>query len=182
VIYLDYNATTPLVNAIYQLSFLNKKEEDMIWKDLLKKIKVFKDLSSEEINLVEKLVKERVYDAGTKVIKEGEPSTEFFICIDGELIIQINVPGRGAITTRTISDMSIFGWSALTNIPHYGALVVTNKDSKVLVFNGAELKELFEKHPRMGYLVMRNLIDVVSSRLQGIRFGLASCITDYRKT
>lgn len=57
VIYLDYNATTPLVNAIYQLSFLNKKEDDMIWKDLLKKIKVFKDLSSEEINLVEKLVK-----------------------------------------------------------------------------------------------------------------------------
>lgn len=83
------------MNAIYQLSFLNKKEEDMIWKDLLKKIKVFKDLSSEEINLVEKLVKERVYDAGTKVIKEGAPSTEFFICIDGELIIQIDVPVEG---------------------------------------------------------------------------------------
>lgn len=60
--------------------------------------------------------------------------------------------------------------------------MVTNKDSKVLVFSGAELKKLFEKHPRMGYLVMRNLIDVVSSRLQDIRFGLASCITDYRKT
>jgi len=154
----------------------------MRWKDLLKETKVFKDLSSEEINLVEKLAKERTYKAGTKVLKEGEPPVEFFICIEGELAIQIDVPGRGAITTRTISDKSIFGWSALANSPRYGASVVTNKDSKMLVFSGAELKKIFEKHPRMGYLVMRNLIDVVSSRLQDVRFGLASCIIDYRKS
>ncbi|MCK4252668.1 cyclic nucleotide-binding domain-containing protein [candidate division WOR-3 bacterium] len=151
----------------------------MMWKDLLKKIKVFKDLTPEEINLVEQLVKERIYKAGTKIIKEGEPSTEFFICLDGELIIQIDVPGRGAITTRTIGDRNIFGWSALTNIPYCAASVVTIKDTKVLVFTGAELKKMFENHPRTGYLVMRNLIDVVSSRLQDIRFGLASCITDH---
>lgn len=154
----------------------------MSWEDLLKKTKVFKDLSSEEINMVEKPAKERTYKADSRVIKEGNPSTEFFICIEGELVIQIDVPGRGTITTRTISGKNIFGWSALANIPHYGASVTTNKDSKVLVFSGAEMKKMFEEYPHMGYLVMRNLINVVSSRLQDVRFGLASCIMESRKS
>lgn len=170
------------VNAVKIVYKLKNKEEDMSWEDLLKKTKVFKDLSSEEINMVEKLAKETTYKADSKVFKEGNPSTEFFICIEGKLEIQINVPGRGTIRTRTLSDGDVFGWSALANIRHYGASVKTNRDCKLLFFSGAELKKMFEEHPRMGYSVMRNLVDVVSSRLQDVRFGLASCIMEYRKS
>ncbi len=153
----------------------------MKWVDLLRKTKVFKDLSSEEINLVEQLAEERACKAGTKVLKEGEPSAECFICIEGELRIQIDVPGRVAVTTRTIGEKVVFGWSALTNVPSYRASVIADRDSKVLVFNGAEVKKIFEKHPRIGYVMMRNIVDVVSSRLQDTRFGLASCIVDSRR-
>lgn len=153
----------------------------MIWADTLKKTRVFKDLTSGELDLIEKLVDERSCTAKTKVVKEGDSSTNFYICVEGELAIQIDVPGRGTIVTGTISDNNVFGWSALATIPHYGASVVTRKDSRMLVLSGKNLKGIFENHPRIGYCVMRNLIEVISSRLQDVRFALASCITDYRK-
>ena len=150
--------------------------------DTLRKIKVFKGLTAEEIDVIEKLGEERTYKAGTIVLKESNAATDFYICIEGELVIQINVPGRGVITTRTIGGNNIFGWSALANIPHFGASVRTTKDSRVLVFSGPKLNEIFMKHPRIGYYVMRNLINIVSTRLQDVRFALASCIMDYRKS
>lgn len=154
----------------------------MTWAGTLIKTKVFKDLTAEEIGLVEKLVGDRSYKANTKVVKEGDASTDFYICVEGELALQIDVPGRGTITTGTIGNNNIFGWSALATTPHYGASVVTRKDSRVLVVSGNNMKVIFEKHPRIGYCVMRNLIEVISSRLQDVRFALASCITDYRKS
>ena len=154
----------------------------MMWASTLRETKVFKDLTAEEIDLVEKLVNDRSYKTETKVVKEGDSATKFYICVEGELAIQIDVPGRGTIMTGTIGDNNIFGWSALATIPHYGASVVTRKDSRVLVLSGNSMKKIFEKHPRIGYCVMRNLIEVISSRLQDVRFALASCITDYRES
>ncbi len=154
----------------------------MKWEDFLKKTNVFKDLSSEEIHLVSGLAQERTYKANTKVLKEGESPTEFFVCIEGNLAIQIEVPGRGAITISTITNRHAFGWSALTTASlHYEASVITNKDSRVLVFDGLGLKKIFEDRHRIGYIVMQNLVNVVFSRLRDTRLGLASCIVDYGK-
>lgn len=154
----------------------------MGWEDFLKKTNVFKDLSSKEIHLVSGLARERTYKPKTKVLEEGESPAEFYVCIEGNLVIQIDVPGRGAIIISTITGRHAFGWSALTTASsHYEASVITNTDAKVLVFNGVELKKIFQNHHRIGYLVMRNLVDVVSSRLRDTRLGLASCIVDYGK-
>ncbi|MDI6839667.1 MAG: cyclic nucleotide-binding domain-containing protein [bacterium] len=71
---------------------------------------------------------ERSCKAGTKIVDEGSSCGEFFICIEGELAVQIDVPGKGVITTSTLSRNNVFGWSALTDIPDYTASVVVNSE------------------------------------------------------
>jgi hypothetical protein len=59
----------------------------------------------------------------------------------------------------------IFGWSALVPPHRLTASARCQGKADVITINGKELLELLEKGGRSGYVVMKNLSALISSRL-----------------
>jgi CRP-like cAMP-binding protein len=76
---------------------------------------------------------------------------------DGELTIEEVTPGQ------------VFGWSSLVKQGQFTASVTALEPVKVIAFRAEELNALFEGSPHTGFVVMKQLAEVIASRLHRTR-------------
>ena len=70
----------------------------------------------------------------------------------------------------------VFGWSSLVETRQYTSSAVCMEDSKVLTIKGKDLLALLEKMPAAGFVVMRRLAGIASSRLRSTREQLIATL------
>ncbi len=145
---------------------------------ILKKSEIFYNLTDAECNALTKFLEEREVKAGTVLLKEGEDARYLYLCVDGELRVEMNVGFRESmeVSVATVGPGKIAGWSALIEDGKYTATVRAVKDSKVFVFEKRKLLEFFSKNRGVGFRVLQNLLKVVSHRLINSRVQLLSCV------
>jgi len=71
------------------------------------------------------------------------------------------------ITVHTVEAGEVFGWSALVKPYIYTSSAACAGKVDEICIKGSDLLELFERDPFIGYIVMKNLSTLVSSRLAG---------------
>lgn len=136
----------------------------MISAYLLRNLELFNGLSDHEIALIAQVSRNEQFSSGQMLFKEGEPAVKIYALIEGEVEILKHDAGNVIIVDRVVPG-KIFGWSALTEPAVLTASARTVKPTKLIVTDNNKLKCLFEKNPRMGYVVMSNLTRVISQRL-----------------
>ena len=75
-------------------------------------------------------------------------------------------------TVYTVGKGEIFGWSALVPPHRLTASARCQGKADVIMINGKELMEFLEKDRRIGYVVMKNLSALISSRLASTTIAL----------
>src|SRR3972149_2530831 len=53
------------------------------------------------------------FQAGQYIFREGDPADHFYIVRHGRVQLEIFVPERGPLTTQTIAEGDVLGWSWL---------------------------------------------------------------------
>ena len=85
-------------------------------------------------------------------------------------------PREKGITVVTLGPGEVFAWSALvTGI--MSASVRAVKPSEILDVRGAELLALCEKNNPIGYIIMKSLSSVISSRLTNSQLALLNAVS-----
>jgi CRP/FNR family transcriptional regulator, cyclic AMP receptor protein len=112
------------------------------------------------------------FEAGQYLFHEGEPADQFYLVRHGRLALQINSPGRGALTFQTLSEGEIVGISWL--IPPYRwaydakALELT----RAIAMDAACLRGKCEADHDLGYDMMKRFMPVLIQRLQAMRMQI----------
>jgi CRP-like cAMP-binding protein len=75
-------------------------------------------------------------------------------------------------TVYTVGKGEIFGWSALVPPHRLTASARCEGKADVMMINGKELTEFLEKDKHIGYVVMKNLSALISSRLASTTIAL----------
>jgi rubredoxin len=75
-----------------------------------------------------------------------------------------------------VSAGGIFGWSCLVPPYQLTASATTFEETKVTLFEGEALKELFSREPAIGYVVIQNVGGLISSRLKNARLELIGVV------
>ena len=78
------------------------------------------------------------------------------------------------VKVHTIMEGEVFGWSALIEPYTYTSTAKCVEKVEEVYIKGSDLLNLFQQNLHIGYVVMRNLNAIISSRLTEDRQRLSS--------
>jgi CRP/FNR family transcriptional regulator len=139
----------------------------------LRRCELFADLNDDDLHKVARITCEEEYQADDLICAEREQANRLFIlcegCVqlhvrlrsllepDAELIIELEEPGR------------IFGWSSLVKQRQFTASARALERVRLLAIKPEDLNALFDRNAHIGFVVMKQLAEVIASRLRHTR-------------
>jgi len=147
----------------------------MISTDTLKGFSLFVGLGEAELAEIAKLCRERTYEDGSVIFTIGGSATDVYLFKNGKVDIQIEFKIYDyeiMATIYTVGKGEIFGWSALVPPHRLTASARCQGKADIIMINGKELMEFLERQRGVGYVVMKNLSALISSRLASTTIAL----------
>jgi len=134
--------------------------------EVLKRSDLFRELSDEQLSVVEKICTAEVYEPGTIIHKQNSIVDKLCIIEEGLVGIILEVGPLSQRQLQAATDFETFGWSAV--VPPYQATATAKalERTKVLAFNGHDIVNLCEINCKVGCVVYREIARVVADRLQ----------------
>ncbi len=128
---------------------------------ILKKIPVLQGLLDEEYKMVLAMCSSTAARNGDVLFKQGDDGSSMYILLSGE--IDINVTGVG--TVHVMKAGEILGEIGLVKKVPRTASAVISQDAVLLQLYSEILHDVVKKHPRIGYIIMRNVAKILAARL-----------------
>jgi len=150
-------------------------------RSLIKNSQLFWSLSDAQIDKLMELCEEQSFDAGIRIFSEGDRANSIYIVQQGkvalEMEIRIGSRTRKQIVIDVIENGEIFGWPALTDMPVNDNSATATENSKLLSFNGDQLRKLCDEDINLCREVMQELLKLVSDRLSNAKRTLAHVLS-----
>ena len=141
-------------------------------EDLLAENTALGRLAPEHRELIAGCARNRTFQAGEYLLREGDPADTFFVLRSGDVAVETFAPQRGAMTIETIHDGDLLGWSWLVS-PYRTAFDARALGTiHAIAFDGACLRGKLAADPAVGYDVLRLFTEVIVERLQNTRVRL----------
>jgi signal-transduction protein with cAMP-binding, CBS, and nucleotidyltransferase domain len=149
----------------------------MLSIDFLEKSELFKGLNDDQLTAVQTCCQEKDFPRGEMVFVKDQSVEDLYIVLEGQVELRFDMPGRPTSDKNTISSVSeadVFGWSSF--VPPYKTTLSAYcaKNCKIVLMKREGLLSLFEKEPRIGYVVTSNLAKVVGKRFHRIQDEIVS--------
>jgi len=145
----------------------------MISIDALRQCELFADLSDEELGQITQICHEETHEPQEVIFGESEVADKIYILQEGRVAVQMQLRSdlepNGDVTIEEVTPGRIFGWSALVKQRRFTASVRALERARVIAIKSADLSALFEENAHIGFVVMKRLADVISSRLRRTR-------------
>jgi CRP-like cAMP-binding protein len=126
--------------------------------ELIRGLPLFELCSKRDLRRIASLAEERRLDAGVELIREGEPGTEFYVVVDGEIEVR-----RGTRRVARLGPGSFVGEIALLSRSPRTATVVAVTPLEVLAIEGRSFVELLDSLPELWLKVARALAERVDA-------------------
>jgi CRP-like cAMP-binding protein len=114
---------------------------------------------------------ERV-EAGTLLLREGDPADRFFLIRHGTIALEIVAPGGPPLRITTLHDGDAVGWSWLFPPYQWHMDGRALEDSSLIAFDAVCLRGKVEADHELGYQLMNRFAANVIDRLQSTRLQL----------
>jgi CRP/FNR family cyclic AMP-dependent transcriptional regulator len=139
----------------------------------LRTCELFPALSDEELGQIAAIAREEEYQVGEVLCSESEIADRLFILKSGKAEVRIRLrsalEASGEATIEEVEPGRIFGWSSLVKQRRFTASARALEPVQAIVVQGSELNALFDRNVHMGFVVMKQLAEVVASRLRHTR-------------
>jgi CRP/FNR family transcriptional regulator, cyclic AMP receptor protein len=139
--------------------------------DLLKTCPIFFDLFDKEIEKVVKSCKVFRYGRGESIVKEGDPSSEILILLEGDASAQKNLDGTLHVLEHYRKG-SVFGFLVLVEEKNYPHHVIADGEAHVLKIPFQNLLAIFDSDARVFGIISLNLCRMLAARLEKLRHSI----------
>ncbi len=151
----------------------------MVLSQALQESDIFKWSSQTDLRALTKIARQETFEEGATIITENSEAKDIYIIQEGKAEVEIQIPSGPhqpprRLTIQTLGQGESFGWSTLTDSPHYTGSVKCVEKARLVVIDGAALSRLIEKKPSLGIRVMKGVVNLIASRLKNTRSRLAS--------
>ena len=142
--------------------------------ETLKASPLFANLNEDEMEMIAELCKERVYEPGKVIFKEGEIGDSLFIVDNGEVEILRSDSNGETKSIAIINKGDFFGEMSLIDKDYRSATVAAKSQATVLNLTNDDL-HAFAKVYKNGFtLIVINIARVLSKRLRETSHRLAA--------
>jgi len=139
----------------------------------LKDMKFFEGLDTNELETIAGLCSSVEFKAWDKIFNRGDRAEYFYIIKEGKVDLCFLVTimlKEMEITVDTLQAGAVLGWSALSESPKLTLSAYCKIDCKFIQMRGEEVLSLCNKEHHLGYVIMKNLAQVVSRRLAQMHY------------
>lgn len=153
----------------------------MVSLNSLNKVRVLKALDRYQLAEVQEIAEELTFKGADRLFQEGEDAKHLWVVIEGQVDLRFDMPGRATSPESTVTrtkaqktEARTLGWSCFVP-PHKMRLSAycISDECKVIRIEKEGLVRLFEKDPKIGYLVMSYMVEVVGFRFQQFQDEMA---------
>lgn len=123
----------------------------------LQKVPLFAGLSLEELTLIARSVKDRVYEPGSVIVRQGDPGMGFYLIAEGR--VEVTHDGH---RIRELGPGEFFGEMALMEERARTATVTARERTRCLQLVRWDFRALLKEHPDLAV----RLLEVVVRRLR----------------
>ena len=135
--------------------------------DILKNASLFQGLDDNQIKKIAERGERRKVADGDVVFEEGEEGHEVFVVLGGRVQITVQMGHKAEqAPVHTIVEGKVFGEFSLCSDEKRTATARAMKDTVLFVFNRDEFVKWAEEDPRFGYMVMKNLSQILVGRIK----------------
>ena len=139
----------------------------------LKRCEIFLGLDNNDLQKIVDLpsCQEKTYQAQEVIFHAGQAAEHLYILVEGkvDLVAEVSAPSSKSPKPTLITIIgkgSIFGWPALVPPHVFSLTAITKAPAQVLTIGGSDIRNLFERHPHIGYEVTQCLLQVIASRFR----------------
>jgi SulP family sulfate permease len=129
----------------------------------LQDLSVFKDLSLEQLSLVNRYLREVSFHNGETIFKEGDPGNGIYFIMSG--YVSVFTGGR-ALRLATFAEGVFFGEMAILENQPRSATVRSETDTKLLFMDKDDFLQLTEKEPTLAAHMLLRIARELSNRLR----------------
>ena len=133
---------------------------------------VFAGLAPARLEFIAGCARNEHVDAGTVLMREGEPANRFFLIRRGAVALEVHAPGRGALVIETLQDGDVVGWSWLFAPYRWRLDGRVTEPTDLIVFDGACLRAKGDTDHDLGYELMSRFAADLLDKLQATRLQL----------
>ncbi len=147
-------------------------------------IDIFDGLSDDSLQQIARYCSQEIYDAGECCAVEGETIDRILILNGGKVTINMKVlvaRHTHTVTIATLTKGNVCAWSALVPPHVLTASIKCTEITPMTSIRAADLQRILEERPMVGYIVMKNLARVMSSRLRESHTQLVRLIAELIK-
>ena len=118
------------------------------------------------------LAEEVHFQPGDTIFREREAPDNFYFINGGEVRLECAMDGR-QLTVERIHAGEEIGWSSLMDggVRHFTARAET--EVSAIALSGVKLREVCERNPAFGFVLMKHLLFIAAERLDATRLRLA---------
>lgn len=135
----------------------------------LRQIPLFSQLRLEELEAVERIARTVEYVDKETIVREGTPGEELYLLEAGEVEIVKGYGTAQELRLNRLGPGSTFGEMSVLDGAPRSATVVAAGDARLLVLDGARLRELIHERPEMAFEIFR----VLAARVRAAEARLA---------
>lgn len=139
---------------------------------IVKEIDLFRGIDPEVMEEIANICSEEKYTKDTVLFEKGEEAESLYILEQGALNLVIK--DGGSLIYSLTEPGEVFGWSSLVESGVYTASGVCATDTKVVKIEREKLERVFDRHPEVGFKVLKRLAGVISQRLSNAYRDLLS--------
>ncbi|MCJ7435256.1 MAG: cyclic nucleotide-binding domain-containing protein, partial [Anaerolineales bacterium] len=124
-----------------------------------------KTLSDEQVVILKQYLKQRQFQAGERVISQGDRQSGLYMIESGQVIIQIECEDGSVLRLRTLGAGALFGEMALYSGEPVSADVIAVQLTNMHVLTADDLREMEKMAPAVAAAFHRFVIAYMSERL-----------------
>ena len=110
--------------------------------------------------------------AGTYLLREGQPAERFYLIRSGTVALETHAPGQGAIIIETLQPGEVLGWSWLFSPYRWQFDARAVQACSLVSVDAACLRAKCDSDHELGYELMHRFAQCIVERLQATRLQL----------
>jgi CRP-like cAMP-binding protein len=146
----------------------------MVLLDEIQDLAFFRGCAPELIKQVALVAQLQEHLPGTVLFSEGHPSPWVYLLLQGEVNLEIDVPGHGALLIQTLGSGELLGWSPVLATGPMTATARALTRCRLAALDAAQILKISECDLRFGLEFFRRTALALAQRLRATRLQLAA--------
>jgi len=113
------------------------------------------------------------FSAGEVIYQKGDMGRAVYLIEEGQVIVEMTVPGQGQVTINTFGHGQFFGWSSLFPSERKMAWTRAAKPTRAIAINASRLKAACQFDHNLEYAIVRRASRAMADRILAVRRQLA---------